>query len=259
MIRYEPFDWYDEPLYYDIIFDVDTAREAEFLEGVMERYGTGGRRVLEPACGSGRLVGAMAARGYHVTGFDLNAAALRFARRRLRDAGLRARFGKASMAGFDFGCRFDAAHCLVSTFKYLLDAKSARRNLECVAAALKPGGAYVLGLHLSEYGTTVRARERWIAARDGVTVTCNLQVWPPDRHRRTERVRCRLIVEGDGPTRHLETNWQFRTYDLRQVRSLLKSVRDLEHVATFHFDCDLDRPTPFDGEWLDNVLVLRKK
>ena len=259
MLRYEPFNWYDEPLYYDIIFDADTQLEIRFLEGVIGRYGTtSGRRVLEPACGSGRLVSAMAARGYAVTGFDISAAALRFARSRLREVGLRAGLRKAPMQRFDFGRRFDAAHCLVSTFKYLLDEASARGHLKCVAAALKPGGVYVLGLHLSEYGTRARTRERWVAARHGVAVTCNIQVWPPDRLRRSERVRCRLVVKGDGPTRRLETNWLFRTYSLAQVRSLLRSVPGLEHVATFNFKYDLEKPMPFDGEWLDNVLVLRR-
>ena len=62
--RYEDLDWYEAPEYYDAIYDVDTDLEADFLEAAYERHATAGRarRVLEPACGSGRLVAAMAAR-----------------------------------------------------------------------------------------------------------------------------------------------------------------------------------------------------
>ena len=55
--RFETIDWYETPKYYDIVFDVDTSKEADFLEVVCARHGgTRGKRVLEPACGSGRLL-----------------------------------------------------------------------------------------------------------------------------------------------------------------------------------------------------------
>jgi len=34
-------DWYDTPLYYDIVFDEDTVEEANFLEVMYARHGTG--------------------------------------------------------------------------------------------------------------------------------------------------------------------------------------------------------------------------
>ena len=52
-------DWYDTPLYYDIIFDADTVEETDFLETIFDRHGNGNgknRSVLELACGSGRLI-----------------------------------------------------------------------------------------------------------------------------------------------------------------------------------------------------------
>ena len=58
--------------------------------------------VLEPACGSGRLLHALLARGYSCTGFDRQPAAVQFAQSRceaaLRDsAAMRGRVGAASM------------------------------------------------------------------------------------------------------------------------------------------------------------------
>lgn len=253
-------DWYDTPRYYDLVFDADTAKEADFLESAQACYGrTRGRRVLEPACGSGRLVLELARRGWSVTGFDLSRPMLEFARARLDAAGLSARLDERRLESFRYRAgSFDLAHCLVSTFKYLLDEEGARGHLECVARALKPGGLYVLGFHLSEYDTTSRARERWVIEEEGCRVVCNIQSWPPDRRRRLEAVRSRLTVTEGGEERRSETSWQFRTYDAREVRRLFRSVPALELVAVHDFNHDIEETIPFDGEQLDCVFVLRR-
>lgn len=259
-VTYEPFDWYDDGLYYDIIFDAETDTDVAFLEGVFDRYvETGGSQMLEPACGSGRLVAAMSQRGFTVTGFDISAGMLDFARSRLRESKVRARLANARMESFAFREKFDMAHCLVSTFKYLDTEKAARGHLECVARALKPGGVYVLGLHLTDYSDRARNRERWVATRKDMTVTCNIQGWPADRRKRTEKVRSRLIVQHKGATRRLETYWTFRTYDYAQLTKLLRSVPELEHVGTFDFTHNIRQPILFDGAQLDNVLILQRR
>jgi SAM-dependent methyltransferase len=258
--RFRQIDWYDTPRYYDIVFDVDTKLECDFLEAMASRYGaTRGSRALEPACGSGRLVAELSRRGYDVTGFDKNDRMLAYACQRLAEAGLRARLCRRELDDFRFARPFDLAYCLVSTFKYLLSERSARQHLECTARALKRGGIYVLGLHLSQYDSPSKTRERWVARRDGTTVTCNTQFWPPDRRRRLEQVRTRLTVRERGTTARSETSWQFRCYDARQLRRLLRSVPGFEHVATYDFTYDADRARDLSDEQLDVVLVLRRR
>lgn len=259
---FHPSDWYHTPLYYDIVFDVETRAEADFLEAVRARYGrTRGRRVFEPACGSGRLVAELARRGWSVTGVDLEPDMLRFARRRLRRRGLAARLVEAPIESWNPpAARYDLAHCLVSSFRYLRREADARAHLRRVAAGLKPGGIAVLGLHLSEYDDRRVRRERWTARRGGVDVTCVIQSWPPDVRARTERFRSRLTVtRRSGDVRRYETNWTFRTYDEHQIAATLRAVPELEHVATFDFDLRLDEPTTLDGDRLDVVVVLRRR
>ncbi len=258
MPRYEPFDWYRSPLYYDIIFDSESSQEADFLEAVHERYGLSrGRRCLEPACGTGRLIAEMARRGYEVTGFDASPFMLRFARKRLQRARLRAHLTHAWMESFSLDRRYDLMHCLVNTFGYILNEDAARAHLQLAAAALVPGGIYVLGLHLTDYMDRRKQRERWTASRNGMNVVCNIQSWPADRRRRTERVRARLIVRDSSGERYYETQWVLRTYSLRQLKSLLRSVPQLQVVAVFNFTFDMNSPLRLDGEYLDNALILR--
>ena len=172
--RYEDLDWYETPRYYDAIYDVDTDLEAAFLEAAHESHATPGRgrRVLEPACGSGRLLAAMAERGWRVRGFDLGGAMVRYSRERLRSAGLAGTVVQDDMATFETPGAFDLAHCLVSTFKYLLSERDSRSHLRAVARALRPGGIYLLGLHLSRYGASRKAHERWTVERGGAEVDC---------------------------------------------------------------------------------------
>jgi SAM-dependent methyltransferase len=127
----EQRDWYDTPLYYDIVFDDGTRQEADFLEAAFAKYArpARSRRLLEPACGSGRLALEMARRGWNVNGFDGNAHMIAFAKERLAAAGLKAWLWEDWMQSFTLPKSvrggFDLAHCLVSTFKYLRTEKDA--------------------------------------------------------------------------------------------------------------------------------------
>ncbi len=252
-------DWYDVPRLYDVVFDVGTAQEADFLEGVARAYGRAdGRRVLEPACGTGRLVAELARRGWTARGFDRNRNMLAYARKRLATTGVRASLGVGEMAHFEVARPYDLAHCLVSTFKYLLDEDSARSHLESVARALRPGGIYVLGLHLTDYGRVVDERERWVERRGGLTVTSDMRVGPPDRRTRLEAVRNRLTEKTARSERHYESRWDFRTYSAREVAALIGSVPAFELAAVHDFDYQLTRPRKLHDDRLDKVLVLRR-
>jgi len=261
MTRYEAIDWYDEADAYDIVFDADTAKEAAFLDEVFAKYAPSRtRRLLEPACGSARLLAALAREGWKVTGFDASESMLRYGRRRLREAGVRGRLFHGWMQDFDVPPgSFDGAFCLVSTFKYLLTEEDARRHLELIARALVPGGIYILGLHLTDYRDRGAGLERWVGTRGSRRVICTIAGCPPDTRARRERVYSRLrILERGREVRRFETHWTFRTYGAGQLRRLLKSVPELELAATFDFDLNAGKPARFGGDRLDHVLVLRR-
>ena len=256
-------DWYDTPLYYDIIFDADTVKETDFLEAVFHRHSPSrGRSVLELACGSGRLVRELASRGWRTAGFDLNPAMLAFARDRISTAGLDALLWEDHMETFTVPQkrRYDLVHCLVSTFKYLLTEADALACLDRVAAALKPGALFVLGLHLTDPGQTRPTHERWVASRDGIEVVCNTRTWPPDRRTRLEPMRSRLrVTRPDRRQESQETRWQVRSYTAAQLRSLLKKCGAFTLLACHDFHHDPEETRPFDDSYSDLVLVLRRQ
>ncbi len=262
----ESRDWYDTPLYYDIIFDEDTEKESDFLEEMARRHGRVKKRaealrILEPACGSGRLVASLARRGHAVSGFDLNGNMLAYAEERLSGPGLTALLWQDRLEDFKVPRqrRFDLAHCLVSTFKYVAEERGARSHLRHVADSLYQGGIYVLGVHLTDYQDASPQHERWAGARDGIEVTCSTRTAPPDRRARTEDLRTRLRITRGGRTRTQETRWKFRTYNAAQMKRLLATAPDLELVACHDFTYDVTEERPFDDSYSDIVLVLRKR
>src|SRR5438309_10397406 len=105
-------NWFDYPQYYDIAFRAYTRQEADFIEAACRKYCPfAPRRFLEPACGSGRLITELAARGYQVTGFDLSQSALTYIRRRVARRLIHAETFEAQMSTFRLGLLVAAVSC----------------------------------------------------------------------------------------------------------------------------------------------------
>lgn len=255
-MRYEPCNWYSVP-FYDAVFDPLADEEAVFADAAYHRYARlrpGRRRVLEPACGSGRILAGLMSRGWEACGFDVNEHMVARAKARLPAA----RITHQSMQSFRVRRGFDLAVNMVSTFRHLSTDDDALAHLAGVAGALRPGGIFLLGLHLSDYSREKLSRERWLGRHGRAEVVCNIQRWPPIRRTRRERARARYVVTERGARRGYECNWTFRCYDDRQLAALIAREPRFTHVATYGFDFDIDAPVDTD-ERLDRVLVLKKQ
>ncbi len=252
--------WYDRPQYYDIAFQSETREEADFIEAACRKYCPfPTERLLEPACGSGRLIAALAARGYRMTGFDVSTAALDFLRQRLARRKLRATIRQADMANFRLPRPVDAAFCTFSSFRHLLTEEAARGHLECVAESLRPGGIYILGLHLVPPDATPECIERWRERRGGIQVSVDLRVVAFDRRKRIEKLRVSLLVRRGLQERRFRDEFPLRLYTAAQIRKLLASVPRLELLDVYDFWYEIDRPLKLDDQLSDTVFILRRK
>ncbi len=253
-------DWYDHPEYYDLSLCDETPQEAMFIEAAGRKYCDFPLcRLVEPACGSGRLVVELAARGYHVTGLDLNEKALGFLQKQLKRRKLQAEVLRADMRDFTLSQPVDAAFCLLNSFRHLLTEADAKQHLEAVAGNLRPGGIYILGLHLVPPDAFDNAIERWRTSKGKTHVSTDLRVIATDRRRRIETLQVSLLV------RRGEKLWRFRgKFDLRlytaaQIRRLLASVPAFELCNVYDFWYEIDEPLKLDNEISDTVFILRKR
>ena len=197
----EVISWFDRPEWFEIGFQNETKKEADFFEAAFKKYcDFPVKRLLEPACGSGRIVTEMAARGYDVTGFDLSEPSLEFLRERLKKRRLKATVANADMTRFKFPGKFDSAFCTYNSFRVLTKETAAQSHLKCMADAVRSGGLYFLGMHLAPPGCEPTCIERWFGQRDNTHVTTTLRIVDYDLKARTERLRINLLV------REFETN-----------------------------------------------------
>jgi SAM-dependent methyltransferase len=253
-------NWFDYPQYYDIAFQAYTPQEADFIEAACRRYCPfTARRFLEPACGSGRLVTELAARGYEVTGFDLSQPALSYLRRRLARRLLHAETFEAEMSNFRLARPVDAAYCTVNTFRHLLTEQAARGHLECIARSLRPGGIYVLGLHLLPLDADTEDDVRWMEWRGETKVTVTLRFLRTDRRRRIGDVQVCLKARRRSKELRLRHDFQLRTYTARQFRRLLNSVPSLELCDVYDFRYNIPQPFAPNNEMAYSVFVLRRR
>ncbi len=121
-------------LYDAFVFDGDLPL---FLELAREQ----GPRVLEIACGSGRVLVPLARAGFDVVGIDVSAHMLALARAKLSAAALTARLVNADMRDFRLDeADFDLAIVAVKSFAYLTERDDQLRCLRSTHAHLRPGG-----------------------------------------------------------------------------------------------------------------------
>ncbi|MDX1961871.1 MAG: class I SAM-dependent methyltransferase [Pirellulales bacterium] len=257
--------WYALPRYYDIAMQGETALEAEFLPLAWKRYAQRPvRTVLEPACGTGRLLTELAARGYRLRGFDRQPEMVAYSADRLRRHGLRGSINAGDMADFSLSRPVDAAYCLLDSFRHLLSEQTALAHLRCMAAAVAPGGIYTLGLHLLPPDASLDCTERWSETARGTRVTTTLRVVAASRKLRTERLRISMLIKrrtraGVETSERYRDEFDLRLYTVAQLRQLLAKVPEWEHVATYDYWYELDSPLPLDNRLNDAVLVLRRR
>jgi SAM-dependent methyltransferase len=264
---------YDYPLYYDLVFGSDWQAELRFIDRCLVRYldvpsnknwhhlpTVRGRKLslFEPACGTGRLVFRLAKQGHRVSGLDLNEQAVAFCNKRLQRLGLPESVFVGDMTDFSLPKPVDAAFNTINSFRHLSTEDAARSHLECMAEAVRPGGIYILGLHLTPTRGEAIDQESWSARRGHLQV--NTSMWTIERNLRKRQERCGMTIEVYKPTETLriEDEIVFRTYTWPQLQQLLKSVPQWEITAVHDFAYNLHRTVEIDAATEDVVLILRR-
>jgi SAM-dependent methyltransferase len=225
----------DQAELYDIAFDWDLSEEAAWLAQRL------GGSVLEPGCGSGRMLTALAAYGVEAVGIDTSEEMLALARAR------GCKVVRADMTDFDLGRRFDGAVSVVSTVG-ILGPDGFASHLESMARHLEPGGRYLV-----QQGVFAAEGERWRSEWEAERGDTKLHiVWEAiDRDRSRSRVeivagpRAGEVVEEE----HVATFWTVEAWREAIAASPFTEVACYDEEA----EVDLDRG----GDLLWHELVAR--
>ena len=255
---------YDYPNLYDVLFSDLCRSEIKFLLSVFERFCT--KEVVslfEPASGSGRLLYHLSKLGFDVAGLDLNPHAVAFCNRRLRKHGLPESAIIGNMASFslaDLGRteKFDAAFNFVSSFLHLTTEAEAQQHLHAVADVLKPGGLYLLGIHLRPQGKRYCVQEHDSVRRGVLSIKSHLTSLSEDLKKRIETIEFRVEAETPKKRYDIVDRFPFRIYSAKQFDDLLTAVNRFNVLETYSFDYDISRPVRITPHTEDVVYVLER-
>ncbi len=240
---------YDRPFYYDIAFTWSVLKQIDFFERIFELFVPFKvERIGEPACGTGRLLLALARRGYRVMGYDVNPRVVEYAKRRITEAGLadRAEVKVADMRSVVFNEKFGAAFNLINSLGYLHSDEEIVTHFRCTGDALQTGGVYVVQLSCAWGKPPEEDLSSWTFERNGVRVKTTWTVEHEDRERKLSHQRCRMEIEDNGRELVLDEPHVLRLWlyeDLRRLaresgRLFLTAIYD-EKFAEVPLDAEL--------------------
>ncbi|MFA5141269.1 MAG: methyltransferase domain-containing protein [Elusimicrobiota bacterium] len=174
-----------------------------------------GTRLLDLCCGVGRHSLLLAKRGVRVTGVDYSIPYLLEARRLARKMGLDIDFQREDMRKLRFRGQFDCAINLFTSFGYFAKEADDLKTLRGVAAALKPGGLFLLDVMNREWLLSHFKERDWQPWLGGFLL--EERAWLPG----ARRLHTRWIrIYPDG--RLAERVFSLRNYDKKSVGTLLR-------------------------------------
>ena len=252
---------YDHPAYYHLSYSHGMGEEIRFIRSLLEKHLVPPpAKILEPACGTGRVLLPLLEAGYRGSGFDNNGNAIRYLKQRLQRKRSRARVFNADLADFVIpGGPFDAAVCTVDTFRHLLTEADAVNHLRCVARHLRKDGIYLLALHLLPRNGYSSQISRWRDRQGKLDLHTTITVLDVNRRQRTETLSIVYNVQTEHSRKKFRYVYRLRTYSLRQFNALMNKVPAFEIAAAYtYYAFDAGAPLQPDTGTEDVLLVLRQ-
>ena len=252
-------NWYDFPKYYDVAFSHEMHDELAFLKAVCRSYHyKGNLNLLEPACGTGRLLVPLTKAGYQCTGIDINTNSLKYLQAKLQRQGLEADLLQSDISDFKLASKFDLAYCTVDSFRHLLTEKAALSHLASVAHALDVNGIYILGMHLINAKAAPSRIVRWTHSRGRLLLKTSMSMVALNTKKRRETLEVIMQPVTNEKKEKQKFQYDLRTYTLKQFQSLLKKSGAFRIIAAYNEYYDLDKPIHLTEKSDYAVLMLQR-
>jgi SAM-dependent methyltransferase len=206
----------------------DLMRFEEDIPLYLELAGAEGGRVLELACGAGRVAVPLARAGHHVVGFDASRSMLSLAREKAAGLDARLHLVQADLRTFDLfeHAPFDLAIVAVKSLAYLTERADQLAALERAAMHLRPGGLLVIDL--------LHPRPEWLTYPPGSLYNDVLQ-HSPEHAITISRVECVLSTDLSRQVRTIRS-----AYEVVDDNGAVLSKRFVEwtYRYTFRFEAE---------------------
>jgi len=223
--RYDRFGW---------DYERWNPRDPRAERWLADRLVAAGGPALELACGTGRLLCALAEAGLEVTGLDLSKEMLRLAERRVarRAAEVRGRIRlvRADMAAFDLGRTFRSAVLADNSFRELTTRAALLRCLRRVRRHLEPGGRFLLVESRPRPELLEAGRRSWpwseplVDPESGESVRRRVELETAGGGRRLRGHMIYEVTRPDGSVEVVELPYTAPLLEVGEYRGMLRSA-----------------------------------
>lgn len=169
--------------YYDeLMAEVDYEAWFRRLEQLCHKYGQKldhQTKILDLACGTGRMTLQFAKTGAKVVGVDLSSDMLTVADARLREAGYHVMLLQQDMRECILPFQVDLVLCLCDSLNYLTDIADVKQTFARVAEALVPGGLFIFDLNTEYKLSHIYGNNTYAERREGFSYIWE-NTWDPD-------------------------------------------------------------------------------
>ncbi len=144
-------EWFNSPFYHKLYFERDEVEAQRFINNLLEHFQPAANSLmLDVACGRGRHSRFLASKGFDVTGIDLSADSIRFAKKFESD---RLHFFQHDMRLPAWINYFDYAFNFFTSFGYFATRREHDDAMRTIVQSLKPSGTVLfdyLNVHYVE-------------------------------------------------------------------------------------------------------------
>lgn len=131
-------------LFYDRLTEnADYEVRSDYISNFFSKYGNGGNRLVDLACGTGTLCSLFKEKGYKVTGVDLSPDMLTVAQTKCPDSD----FICTDISDFVINEKFDFCTCTLDSINHLQDINAVKKCFLSVYNCLNDGGIFVFDVN----------------------------------------------------------------------------------------------------------------
>ncbi|MEK7767529.1 MAG: class I SAM-dependent methyltransferase [bacterium] len=249
---------YDHPRYYELAFAWrDIPAEAKVMDECIARYSRiPGATVLELACGNAPHLLEWLDRSRRYVGLDRNEAMLAYVAEKARRAGATVQLVRGELARFELPEPVDFA-CIMLGSLYVTSTAELVSHFDSVAAALRPGGLYLLDWCIHTWAKS-DPQETWDMEADGLWIRTTWSERSENVMEQTYRERIELEVKDRGKRSTIVQESIRRAIHPQEFRIFIAGRPDFEFVGWWH-DWDLARPLNATGEIRRPIIVVRRR
>lgn len=203
-------------LYDNLMYDVDYAQMAEFIEKRLKSHNIKDGLVLDLACGTGVLTRLLSDKGYNMTGIDLSEEMLSLARQKSGDGIL---YLNQDMSGFELYGTMRAILCTMDGVNYLTQKDDFLKMLKLCNNYLDPDGVLIFDVNSEYKFKNILASNTFVYDSEGVFYTWENE--PDEENSLWDFYLTFFVLDDDGKYLRINEEQTQRVYTDKEIEKLL--------------------------------------